>query len=154
MSLQERLYADMRKALKEREAGKKKLSVIRLARATLKNREIALGRELTDEDVIEVLGKEVKQRRKAILEYIRVERLDIMAELEEEIAVLENYLPLQLSSSEIKQVAREAIVATGARDVRDAGRVMSALMPRLKGRADGKQVHEIVRVLLEEEKQT
>ncbi|HAA89207.1 MAG TPA: aspartyl-tRNA amidotransferase [Peptococcaceae bacterium] len=150
MSLQERLYNDMKKALKEREAGRKRLAVIRLARAALKNREIALGRKLTDEDVIEVLAKEVKQRREAIIEYKKVNRLDVVAELEEEIAVLEEYLPQQLSLEEIRKMACEVIAASGARSPRDAGRVMSVLMPRLKGRADGKVVHEVVRSLLQE----
>ncbi|MDH7577308.1 MAG: GatB/YqeY domain-containing protein [Bacillota bacterium] len=150
MSLQERLFNDMKKALKAREAGKKQLSVIRLARAALKNRAIVLGRELTDEDVIEVLAKEVKQRREAILEYTRLERHDVASELEEEIAILEAYLPKQLSKDEIVRMAREAITATEAREVRDLGRVMAALMPGMKGRADGKVVQEIVRTLLSE----
>ncbi|NPV29223.1 MAG: GatB/YqeY domain-containing protein [Firmicutes bacterium] len=148
MSLQERLFEDMKKALKAREAGRKQLSVIRMARAALKNHSIALGRELTDDDVIEVLAKEVKQRREAIMEYTRVNRPDVVAELEEEIAILEVYLPQQLSREEITRLAREAITATGAREVRSLGRVMSVLMPKMKGRADGKVVQEIVRKLL------
>lgn len=148
LSLQERLFDDMKKALKAREAGRKQLSVIRMVRAALKNHSIALGRELTDDDVIEVLAKEVKQRREAILEYTRVNRPDVVAELQEEIAILEVYLPQQLSREEITRLAREAITATGAREVRSLGRVMSVLMPRMKGRADGKVVQEIVRKLL------
>lgn len=148
LSLQERLFEDMKKALKAREAGRKQLSVIRMARAALKNHSIALGRELTDDDVIEVLAKEVKQRREAIMEYTRVNRPDVVAELEEEIAILEVYLPQQLSREEITRLAREAITATGAREVRSLGRVMSVLMPKMKGRADGKVVQEIVRKLL------
>jgi len=148
LSLQERLFNDMKKALKAREAGKKQLSVIRMARAALKNRAITLGRELTDEDVIEVLAKEVKQRREAIREYTRLGRPDVGAELEEEIAVLETYLPRQLSEEEITRIAREVVASTGAGEVRDLGRVMGAIMPGLKGRADGKAVQEIVRKLL------
>jgi uncharacterized protein YqeY len=150
LSLQERLFDDMKKALKEREAGKKRLAVIRLTRAALKNHEIALGRKLTDEDVIEVLSKEVKQRKEAIVVYKNANRLDVVAELEEEIAILEEYLPQQLSLEEITKVAREAIAACGAQSPRDAGKVMSVLMPRLKGRADGKVVHEVVKTLLQE----
>ncbi|MGB9791639.1 MAG: GatB/YqeY domain-containing protein [Thermacetogeniaceae bacterium] len=151
MSLQERLYEDMKKALKEREAGKLKLSVIRLVRSALKNRAIELGRELTDEDVIEVLAREVKQRREAIEEYNRVGRPDVAAELEAEIAVLQEYLPRQLSREEIAAEAREAIASVGAKGPKDLGRVMGALMPRLKGRADGKVVQEVVRALLTEQ---
>lgn len=151
MSLQERLYEDMKKALKERESGKLKLSVIRLVRSALKNRAIELGRELTDEDVIEVLAREVKQRREAIEEYKRVGRPDVAAELEAEIAVLQEYLPRQLSRDEIAAEAREVISSVGAKGPKDLGRVMGVLMPRLKGRADGKVVQEVVRALLTEQ---
>ncbi len=153
MSLQERLFEDMKEALKAREAGKLRLSVIRLARAALKNRAIELGRELTDQDVIEVLAREVKQRREAILEYNRVGRSEVAAELEAEIAVLQEYLPQQLSREEITAEAQEVIASTGAKGTRDMGRVMGALMPRMKGRADGKVVQEIVRTLLSEAEQ-
>jgi len=150
MSLQERLYEDMKKALKEREAGKLQLSVIRMARSAIKNRSIELGRELTDEDVIEVLAKEVKLRREALAEYRRAGRQETVAELEAEIAVLEKYLPRQLDRNEIVQMAREAIAATGAQSERDLGKVMGVLMPRLKGRADGKLVNEVVREILKD----
>ena len=140
----------MKKALKEREAGKLQLSVIRMARSAIKNRSIELGRELTDEDVIEVLAKEVKMRREALAEYRRAGRQEAVAELEAEIAVLEKYLPRQLDRNEIVQMAREAIAATGAQSERDLGKVMGVLMPRLKGRADGKLVNEVVREILKD----
>jgi hypothetical protein len=150
MSLQERLYEDMKKALKEREAGKLQLSVIRMARSAIKNRSIELGRELTDEDVIEVLAKEVKMRREALAEYRRAGRQEAVAELEAEIAILEKYLPRQLDRNEIVQMAREAIAATRAQSERDLGKVMGVLMPKLKGRADGKLVNEVVREILKD----
>lgn len=150
MSLQERLYEDMKKALKDREAGKLRLSVIRLARSALKNRAIEMGRELTDQDVVEVLAREVKQRREAIEEYKRVGRQDVATELEAEIAILQEYLPRQLSREEIAAEAGEVISSMGAKGPKDLGRVMGALMPRMKGRADGKVVQEVVRMLLSE----
>ncbi|AFV12467.1 aspartyl/glutamyl-tRNA amidotransferase, subunit B [Thermacetogenium phaeum DSM 12270] len=140
----------MKKALKEREAGKLQLSVIRMARSAIKNRSIELGRELTDEDVIEVLAKEVKMRREALAEYRRAGRQEAVAELEAEIAILEKYLPRQLDRNEIVQMAREAIAATGAQSERDLGKVMGVLMPKLKGRADGKLVNEVVREILKD----
>ncbi len=140
----------MKKALKEREAGKLQLSVIRMARSAIKNRSIELGRELTDEDVIEVLAKEVKMRREALAEYRRAGRQEAVAELEAEIAVLEKYLPRQLDRNEIVQMAREAIAATRAQSERDLGKVMGVLMPKLKGRADGKLVNEVVREILKD----
>lgn len=148
MTLQERLYNDMKEALKARQPGKKRLSVIRLARASLKDRAIAQGRELTEQDVLDVLGKEVRMRRDAIQEYARLNRMDVVAELESEIAILEEYLPRQLSRKEIETLARQAIAATGATDLRQIGSVMGVLMPQVKGRADGKVVQEVVRSLI------
>lgn len=148
MTLQERLFNDMKEALKARQSGKQRLSVIRLARASLKDRAIAKGAELTEQDVLDVLVREVKMRRDAILEYTRVNRMDVVAELESEIAILEEYLPHQLSREEIQGLARQAIAATGTTDVRQLGKVMGALMPQVKGRADGKVVQEIVCSLL------
>ncbi len=101
MTLQERLFNDMKDALKARQAGKQRLSVIRLARASLKNHAIAKGADLTEQDVLEVLAKEVRMRRDAIQEYARVNRMDFVASLEAEIAILEEYLPCQLSRDEI-----------------------------------------------------
>ena len=148
MTLQERLFNDMKEALKARQSGKQRLSVIRLARAALKNRAIAKGEELAEQDVLDVLAREVKMRRDAILEYTRVHRMDTVAELESEIAILEEYLPRQMSVEEIRELARQSIAATGTTDVRQVGNVMKALMPQVKGRADGRAVQEIVRSLL------
>ena len=148
MSLQDRLYEDMKKAMKAREAGKLRLSVIRMSRAALKNRAIALGHDLTDEETIEVLAKEVKMRRDALLEYQNAGRQEKVAELQSEIQILEEYLPQQLSKDEIMQLAQEVIDSVKATNERDLGRVMGGLMPKVKGRADGKLINQCVRVLL------
>ena len=148
MTLQERLFNDMKEALKARQAGKQRLSVIRLARAALKYRAIAKGADLTEQDVLDVLSREVRMRRDDILEYSRVNRMDVVADLEAEIAILEEYLPRQLSSEEIQDLARRAIASAGATDARQIGSVMGVLMPQVKGRADGRAVQEIVRSLL------
>ncbi|MGD0153200.1 MAG: GatB/YqeY domain-containing protein [Thermacetogeniaceae bacterium] len=148
MTLQERLFNDMKEALKARQPGKQRLSVIRLARAALTNRAIAKGEELNEQDVLDVLAREVKMRRDAILEYTRVGRMDVVAELESEIAILEEYLPRQLSGEEIRELALQAIATTGATEARQVGNVMKMLMPQVRGRADGKIVQEIVRSLL------
>lgn len=148
MTLQERLFNDMKEALKARQAGKQRLSVIRLARAALKYRAIAKGADLTEQDVVDVLAREVRMRRDDILEYTRVNRMDAVAELEAEIAILEEYLPPQLTGEEIEGLARQTIAATGVADARQIGTVMAALMPQVRGRADGKVVREIVHSLL------
>ncbi|HHV35272.1 MAG TPA: GatB/YqeY domain-containing protein [Syntrophomonadaceae bacterium] len=148
MSLQDRLYEDMKKAMKAREAGKLRLSVIRMSRAALKNRAIELGHDLSDDEAIEVLAKEVKMRRDAALEYQRAGRQERMAQLESEIKILKEYLPRQLSNNEITQLVREVIDSVGANNERDLGKVMGVLMPKVKGRADGRLVNQIVRDLL------
>jgi uncharacterized protein YqeY len=93
LTLQERLFNDMKEALKDRQAGKRRLSVIRLARASLRYRAIAKGADLTEQDVLDVLASEVRMRRDDILEYARVNRMEVVADLEAEIAILEEYLP-------------------------------------------------------------
>ncbi|MEG3067455.1 MAG: GatB/YqeY domain-containing protein [Syntrophaceticus schinkii] len=148
MSLQDRLYEGMKKAMKAREAGKLRLSVIRMSRAALKNRAIELGHDLSEEEIIEVLAKEVRMRRDALPEYRRAGDPEKIAELESEIEILMEYLPQQLSKDEITQLATEVIVSVGADSERDLGKVMGVLMPKVKGRADGKLVNQVVRELL------
>jgi uncharacterized protein YqeY len=148
LTLQERLFNDMKEALKARQAGKQRLSVIRLARSALKYRAIAKGSDLTEQDVLDVLAKEVRMRRDAIEEYTRLGRMDAVADLEAEISILEGYLPSQLSKEEIHDLALQVITSAGATSMRQIGVIMGELMPKLKGRADGKIVQEIVRSLL------
>lgn len=145
MSLKDRLLQDMKAAMKEREAGKTRLAVIRMVRSAIKNREIELGRELADPEVLEVLTREVKIRRESLPDYERSGREELVAQLKEEIAVLMAYLPEQLSEAEIEALVREAIAQTAASGPRDLGKVMKEVMPKTKGRAEGKVVNQIVR---------
>ena len=151
MTLEERLLADMKEAMKAREAGKTRLAVIRMARAALKNAEIAKGHKLSDPEIIAVLAHEVKERQDSIPEFARGGREDLVAKLEEEIRILKGYLPAQLSEDEIRGLARETIAQVHAMGPRDRGTVMGALMPKTKGRADGRLVNRIVRELLEQQ---
>ena len=148
MSLKERLVEDMKVAMKAKEEGKVRLSVIRMARAAIKNAEIEKQMEFNDAQVIEVLAKEVKQRRDAIVEFSKANRPDKVKALEEEISVLMEYLPQQLSEGEIRQLAQEIIAEVGAQGPKDLGKVMGKITPKTKGRADGKLVNQIVRELL------
>ena len=148
MSLKDKLMDDMKAAMKERESGKLRLTVIRMARAAIKNAEIAKHKDLTDDEVIEVLAKEVKQRKDSIEEYARANRQDVVQTLKEEVAILTEYLPEQMSAEEVRKLVREAIQATGAVGPKDMGKVMGQLMPKVKGRADGKLVNEIVKEIL------
>ena len=148
MSLKDKLTADMKDAMKAREAGKLRLSVIRLVRGAIRQQEIDGQKELSDEDVLGVISKEVKQRRDSIEDFKKGGRDDLVAEAEAEIAVLMEYLPQQLSEDEVRSLVKEAIAASGATSPKDMGKVMKELMPKVKGRADGKLVNGIVKELL------
>ena len=148
MSLKDRLVEDMKVAMKAKEEGKVRLSVIRMARAAIKNAEIDKMQEFNDAQVVEVLAREVKIRRDAMAEFAKAGRPEMVKNLEEEIAILMEYLPQQLSEGEIRQLAQEVIAQVGAQGPKDLGKVMGALTPQTKGRADGKLVNQIVRDLL------
>ena len=148
MSLKDKLTADMKDAMKAREAGKLRLSVIRLVRGAIRQLEIDGKKELQDEDVLGVISKEVKQRRDSIEDFRKGGRDDLVANAEAEIAILMEYLPKQLSEDEVRNLVKEAIAASGAASPKDMGKVMKELMPKVKGRADGKLVNGIVKELL------
>lgn len=149
MSLVKRLEEDMKNALRAREEGRLRLSVIRLARAAVKNREIELKRPLTDAEVMDVLAREIRQRRDVLPDYRRAGREDLVRQLEQEIAVLQEYLPAPLTEEELREHAREVIAQVGARTVKDLGKVMGPLMARVRGRAEGQEVQRVVRELLQ-----
>ncbi len=123
---------------------KQRLSVIRMARAAIKNQEIEKRKDLDDDEIIEVLSREVKQRRDAIAEYKKAGKEDIIAGLNKEIEILSEYLPEQLSTEELENLIQELINETGASSMKDIGRVMEAIMPKVKGRADGRIVNQMV----------
>ena len=148
MSLKAQLMEDMKAAMKAKEAGKQKLAVIRMVRSAIRQTEIDGKKELDDNDVIALISKEVKMRRDSIEEFKKGKRQDLVDQTEAEIAVLMPYLPQQMSEDEVKKLVKEAIAATGAASPKDMGKVMKELMPKVKGRADGKMVNTIVRELL------
>ena len=146
MALKERLTDDMKSALRNRETVR--LGLIRMIRAQIKNREIAKGDELSDEEVVEVVSSLIKSRREALGFAVKGDRKDLVAQAEEELKILASYLPDQLTEEEIRSVVREAIDQTGAAGPGELGRIMGAVMPRVKGRADGRLVNDIVRECL------
>jgi hypothetical protein len=146
MALKERLTEDMKSALRNRETVR--LGLVRMIRSQIKNREIAKGNELSDEQVVEVVSSLIKSRKEALEFAVKGDRKDLVAQAEEELEVLATYLPDQLSEEEIRSVVREAIDQTGGAGPGDLGRVMGAVMPRVKGRADGRLVNDIVRECL------
>lgn len=142
--LKTRLDADMKTAMKDREAGKLRLSVIRMVKSAVKNLEIDQKRELTDEDVLSVLVKEVKQRRDSIEEFRKGNREDLVTASEAEIQILQDYLPEPLTEAELEEIVQAVIQETGAQSKKDMGKVMGLLTARTKGRADGKLLNQIV----------
>ena len=146
MSLMEKLTADMKEAMKHGE--KERLSVIRLVRGAVRQAEIDGKKTLSDDEIIGVITKEVKMRRDSIEEFERGSRADLVEKMQAEIAILMPYLPEQLSADEVRRIVEAAVSEVGATTAKDMGKVMGVLMPRVKGRADGKLVNEIVRSLL------
>ncbi len=146
MGVKERIQQDMKAAL--REGDKERLSALRMVMAAIKNKEIELKKAdagLTDEEVWGVLSSEIKKRRDAAEQYARGGRDDLARKEEEEIAVLQQYLPEQMDEDEIRALAREVITAVGAGSVKDMGKVMKELMPKVAGRAEGRVVSRVVK---------
>lgn len=143
MSLKERLLEDMKTAMKAKD--KQKLSVIRMARAAIKNVEIAKRKDLDDNEVIEVLAREVKQRRDSISEFEKAGKEQTVLNLNKEIEILTGYLPEQLSEEKIEKLVYDTIKDLKGASIADIGKVMGIIMPKLKGRADGRLVNTIVR---------
>jgi uncharacterized protein YqeY len=143
MSLKERLQEDWKQALKAKD--KFRADTISMAKAAVLHVEKTDGTKLDDEQVIEVLAREVKQRREAILEFEKGNRQDLVDKGNAEIEILFEYLPQQLTEEEILVMIQEAAVEVGANSIKDMGRVMQVLAPRITGRADGKLVSQMVR---------
>lgn len=148
MSLQNRLTEDMKEAMKAKESGKVKLSVIRMVKSAIKYQEIEKGHQLSDEEIIQVIAKEVKMRKDSIPEYEKAERTEMVETLKQEISLLMEYLPQQMSSEEILQLVQRIVAEVGAQSPKDMGKVMGKLAPLTKGRADGRIVSELVSKVL------
>lgn len=148
MSIKDQLTEDMKQAMKDRENGKLRLSVIRMVRSNIKNVEINDKKELTDDEVLAVLMKEVKMRQDSLEEFQKAGRSELVAQAEEEIKILKKYLPEALSDEELKGIVAEVVAEVGATTMKDMGKVMPAVMARTKGRADGKRINAMVRELL------
>jgi uncharacterized protein YqeY len=147
MSLNEQLNEDMKQAMKSQ--NKFRLSVIRMVRSAIKNIEIDQRKTLNDEEIIDILSREIKQRRDSLQEFAKAGRDDLAESVQAEIAIIAEYLPQQLTEEEIKAIVQQTIQETGASSKAEMGKVMSALMPKVKGRADGKLVNQIVQQQLQ-----
>ena len=146
MTLQQRIESAMREAMLARDI--RRVGTLRMAMAAFQNRRIELGRDLTDEDVVDVLSKQMKLRRESI-EHFKAAGRDAMVQVEEEeSAVIREFLPEALSEEQVAAIVDAAVAETGASSPADMGRVMGRVSPQVKGRADGKAVAELVRARL------
>lgn len=144
--MQEKLMTDLREAMKS--GDKIRLEVLRMARASIKNAEIAQQKSLDDPDILGIIAKEGKQRRESIAEFKKANRQDLVDKEEAELAILLEYLPEQISREEIVATARRVIEEVEAHGPGDKGKVMQKLMPQLKGKAEGREINEVVTELL------
>lgn len=148
MGLRELIPEDLKNALRNKNTFE--LSVLRMLQAALKNKEIDKRKEaLTDEDVISVIGTEIKKRRDAAREFEKVNRPDAADQEKAEIEILMKYMPQQMSEDEIRDAVKKAVEDTQAESMQDIGKVMKVLMPQVKGKADGSIVNKIVKEALE-----
>ena len=146
MTLREKINEDMKAAMKAREADK--LGAIRLLQAALKQKEVDERVELTDDLVLAIIEKMLKQRKDSIEQYTAGNRPDLVAREEFEVSVLTAYLPAQLSEAEVEAILAGVIAETGATSARDMGKVMNALRPKVAGRADMGRLSGLVKARL------
>ncbi|ACK95672.1 MULTISPECIES: GatB/YqeY domain-containing protein [Bacillus] len=146
MSLLGRLNDDMKQAMKNKQ--KEKLTVIRMVKAALQNEGIKLQHTLTEEEEVTVLAREVKQYKDSLLEFKKAGREDLVNKLQSEIQILSAYLPEQLTEEELVDVIKQVISEVGATSKADMGKVMTAVMPKVKGKTDGSLVNKLVIQLL------
>jgi len=146
MSLKETIKSDIIAAMKAKDA--LKLSTLRLLINTVRNREIDSRTELDEDGVLGVLTSAVKQRRESITQFEGAGRTDLADKEKAELAIIQGYMPQQMGRDEILAAVREAVAGSGAAGPTDMGKVMKVLMPKVKGKADGKLVNELVKEAL------
>jgi uncharacterized protein YqeY len=149
MSIKKQLRDALMEALKSGEAQRK--TTLRMALASIKNAEVEAREDLAEDLVLNLVQKEVKARQETIDAAKQANRPDLIEKAEQEIKILSEFLPQQLSAEELKALVQEAIQESGASSMSEIGKVMGALMPKIRGRADGKQANQFVRELLGEE---
>ena len=146
MSLLTTLNDDIKTAMKAKD--KETLAVLRMLKTAIQNDQIKAGRELNGEEELTVLSREMKQRKDSLSEFEKAGRDDLVEKVK--VAIVEKYMPQQLTEEEIRQLVQEVMTQTGATSPKDFGKVMGAMMPKVKGKADGNQVNAIVKELLQE----
>lgn len=141
--MRERILEDLKRAMKEQ--NKKELSVIRMLKGAMQMEELNKKSELTDDEVIALIAKQIKTRKESIEEFKKGNREDLISETEEEIDILNKYMPEQLSEEEILVVINEAFDKINPSSIKDMGKIMSEVNPKLRGRADMGYVSKIIK---------
>ena len=140
--LAQRMKEDLKTAMKARDT--ERVSTLRMVQSSIKNRDIELDRDLTDDDVIQILTKEAKKRRQSAEAYDEGDRPELAEKERRELAIIQQYLPEPLSDEEVAELIDDVIADTGAESRRDMGKVMGAVIPQIKGRYDASKVKDIV----------
>ena len=146
MALKEKLAQDLKDAMRDKDTVRK--NVVQLIRSSVLQVEKDNKITLDDDGILDVIAKQLKQRRDSLPDYEKSGGEDLISQLKTEMAILMEYLPAQLTHEELEAIVKEAVSATGASSMKDMGKVMAAVMPKTKGRADGKEINTIVRNLL------
>lgn len=143
MSLKQKLQEDLKSSMKNKDTIKK--SVITLIRSSIKQYEVDNRVELGDDEIVDLIAKQLKQTRDSREEFAKAGRDDLVSKAEAEIEVLKEYLPQQLSEEELNEIVISTISEVGATSMKDMKTIMSSIMPKVKGRADGKLINELVK---------
>lgn len=146
MTLKDTLMNDLKESMKNKDQVRK--SVVTLVRSAIKQKEVDERVELSDDDILDVISKQLKQRKDALEEFKKVQRDDLVEETEKEISILMGYLPEQLTDEELHAIVSETINQVGATTMKDMGKIMGVVMPKVKGKADGKRINEIAKQIL------
>jgi len=146
LPLKDQLMADLKSAMKEKDNIKK--ATVTMLRAAIKQKEVDDRIELSDENIIDIIAKQIKQKKGAIEEFKKGDRQDLIDEAENEIKILSCYMPEQLSNDEIKKIVESVVSELGASTMKDMGKVMSKVKEETKGRADGKVISDMVKEIL------
>ncbi len=146
MSLKDRLSSDFKNALKNKDSIRK--NVVNMVRAAIKQYEVDNRKELNDDGVVDIITKQVKMRKDALEDFKKGERADLIEQYEAEIDILMEYMPTQLSEDEVRQIVLDTARKEGVQDKKEMGRLMGAVMPKVKGKADGNLVRKIVESIL------
>ena len=146
MSIKDKLIADLKDAMKSH--NKLRKDVITLIRSAIKQREVDERIELTDEDILTIISKQLKEKKSSIEDFKKGNREDLVKQTEDEMKILLEYLPKQLSQEDLKEIVKDAIDKENISSMKDIGKLMKAVMPQVKGKADGNAVNKIARELL------